>query len=237
MNEINKMTYKEFINSILETRGRFECGNEYHERHHIKPKCMQGTNDKNNLIDLFAREHFEAHRLLALENPDNEKLVYAWWNMSHMNKAKQRNYEITAEEYEEAKLAFSKAISEEMKGRKFSDETLKKMKDTAKERFIIPENNPMYGKKHSEESKNKISEGNRNPSKETRRKMSNAKDKKAVICLTTGIIYESVREAERQTGVDSGSIVKCCQGKKKHKSAGKDPITGEKLIWEYYKGE
>jgi hypothetical protein len=32
------MTYQEFIDNILNTRGRFSCGNEYHERHHIKPK-------------------------------------------------------------------------------------------------------------------------------------------------------------------------------------------------------
>ena len=63
------MMYREFIDNILQTRGRFNCGDEYHERHHITPKCMSGANDENNLIDLFAREHFEAHRLLALDNP------------------------------------------------------------------------------------------------------------------------------------------------------------------------
>ena len=81
------MTYEEFINNILETRGRFACGEEYHERHHIVPKCMGGTNDEDNLIDLFAREHYEAHRLLVLENPNNHKLAYAW---SMMARAKKR---------------------------------------------------------------------------------------------------------------------------------------------------
>ena len=71
-------TYEEFIQNILKTRGRFECGDEYHERHHIVPKCMGGTDEEDNLIDLFAREHFMAHKLLALENRDNDKLVYAW---------------------------------------------------------------------------------------------------------------------------------------------------------------
>lgn len=56
------MTYIEFINNILDTRGRFSCGDEYHERHHITPRCMGGTDDNDNLIDLFAREHFEAHK-------------------------------------------------------------------------------------------------------------------------------------------------------------------------------
>ena len=75
------MLYAEFIDNILKTRGRFNCKEQYHETHHIVPKCLNGTDSECNLIDLFAREHFIAHKLLALENPENEKLVYAWWCM------------------------------------------------------------------------------------------------------------------------------------------------------------
>ena len=74
------MTYNEFIQNILDTRGRFACGERYHERHHIVPRCMEGSNNKSNLIDLYAREHFIAHKLLAEENPNNYKLQYAYWN-------------------------------------------------------------------------------------------------------------------------------------------------------------
>lgn len=56
--------------------------------------------------------------------------------------------------------------------------------------------------------------------------------RKLVICITTGEIYESLSEASRQTGVDQGSISKCCNSKLK--SAGKHPETGEKLVWRYY---
>ena len=30
-----EITYQDFIQNILNTRGRFNCGDEYHERHHI----------------------------------------------------------------------------------------------------------------------------------------------------------------------------------------------------------
>ena len=70
------MTYNEFIQNILSTRGRFNV-NGYKERHHILPKCMGGNDDKENLIDLTAQEHYEAHRLLAIENPDNNSLQLA----------------------------------------------------------------------------------------------------------------------------------------------------------------
>ena len=54
-----------------------------------------------------------------------------------------------------------------------------------------------------------------------------------VICITTGKIYRSTREASRDTGVDNSFICKCCKGK--YKSAGKHPETGEPLVWEYIK--
>ena len=36
---------------------------------------------------------------------------------------------------------------------------------------------------------------------------------KAVIDVTTGVVYESIMEAARATGLDSGSISKCCNGR------------------------
>ena len=154
-------TYKEFINNILETRGRFACGEEYHERHHIVPRCMGGTDGKDNLIDLFAREHFIAHRLLVLENPDNDKLIYAWNCMAHMENQYQERYEITAEEYEELKIAQSKALSKMFKGRIVSEETKQKQSKAQKDRMKNPENCSFYGKHHSEESKRILSENHK----------------------------------------------------------------------------
>lgn len=72
---------------------------------------MNGTDDNNNLIDLFAREHFVAHKLLALENPDNKKLTYAWWNMCQCPGSSQKRVDVTPEEYEEARKAYAKKFS------------------------------------------------------------------------------------------------------------------------------
>ena len=92
------MTYKDFIQNILDSRGRFGCNEEYHERHHIVPKCLGGSNDKENLIDLYAREHFIAHQLLAKENPQELKLVQAYNIMAFTHTDKQNRYEATPEE-------------------------------------------------------------------------------------------------------------------------------------------
>ena len=181
-------TYEQFIQNILDTRGRFACGEEYHERHHIVPRCMDGSDDEENLIDLFAREHFIAHKLLAKEYPNNKSLQYSFFMMSRESQSRGRDYQVTPEEYEESKKVFSESISGEnsmwygthrvgdknpMYGKTHSqearekirraalnrsEETLDKIRQKAKERLLIPENNPMLGKKHSQEAKKKQSD-------------------------------------------------------------------------------
>ena len=54
---------------------------------------------------------------------------------------------------------------------------------------------------------------------------------KAVLCLETGKIYGSTMEAEREMGINNSNIAMCCNGKRK--SAGKHPVTGERLHWKY----
>lgn len=101
------MTYKDFINNIIKVRGRVIYDDEYHEVHHVVPRCKNGTDDENNLIDLYAKEHFIAHKLLAEENPDDDQLVYAYALMAFVKDKNQKRYELTPEEYEEARRTFS----------------------------------------------------------------------------------------------------------------------------------
>lgn len=186
---MENITYEEFINNILDTRGRFNCGEEYHERHHIVPKCMGGSNDEENLIDLFAREHFEAHRLLALENPSNKGLQFAWWNMCQCSGMSKKRETVTPEEYEEARRVIAEKYSGENHpsyGRHLSEETKKKIRDANIKRFQNPEErkkisdarkgekNPNYGIPKSEEIKRKIGESNKGKirSEEVKQKIS-----------------------------------------------------------------
>lgn len=71
---------------------------------------------------------------------------------------------------------------------------------------------------HSSETISKIRESHigHKPSKDTIQKMKTTKMKKygnQVLCIETGIIYPSMGEAMRLTGIDKTSISRCCSGK------------------------
>lgn len=49
----------------------------YQESHHVLPRCMGGTDAKENLVDLTAEEHYVAHQLLVKMYPGNGRLAHA----------------------------------------------------------------------------------------------------------------------------------------------------------------
>ena len=84
-------------------------------------------------------------------------------------------------------------------GRKFSEEHLRKMSEVQKGKYL------------SEETKKKIRE----------------KTGKKVICIETGIVYNSTREVEKVFYVAHEHISRCCRGKQK---------TVGGYHWRYYGG-
>lgn len=93
----------------------------YSERHHIVPRSLGGLDDKQNLVDLTAREHFICHWLLTKIHTGEarSKMIYALNGMKRTNKEQQR-YEtsITSRVYAWLKEEFGKTHSATMKGRK-----------------------------------------------------------------------------------------------------------------------
>lgn len=52
--------------------------NGYSENHHIIPRCMSGTNEKDNITTLTYREHFIAHLLLTKIYKEHQGINYAF---------------------------------------------------------------------------------------------------------------------------------------------------------------
>jgi hypothetical protein len=70
------MNYQEHYDRLI-SRARNRKLDCYSESHHIIPRCMNGTDDKDNLVRLTAREHFIAHLLLVKIYPKSYGLVKA----------------------------------------------------------------------------------------------------------------------------------------------------------------
>lgn len=60
---------------------------------------------------------------------------------------------------------------------------------------------------------------------------------KKIKCINTGKVFDNAKEAARFYNMEknSSNISRCCKGERK--TAGKDPVTGESLRWEYYEEE
>lgn len=102
-----------------------------------------------------------------------------------------------------------KRMSDAHKGKTHSEETRRKLSEANKGRVISKETR----KKMSEA--NKISHKGRIHSEEERRKISASRGGHPVMCVETGIVYESIRDAERQTGINSGNVSLACNGHRK----------------------
>jgi hypothetical protein len=140
-------------------------------RHHIIPKHMGGKDDPTNLIELTVEEHAEAHRELYFANGHKQDHI-AWKTLAgqmtreeairkvriQSNKDRWKDPELAKRIKENMKKAATSAWAEgrqevrknlNFKGRKHSEETLKKMADKRKEYWSNPENR----KKQSERIK------------------------------------------------------------------------------------
>lgn len=121
--DVPNLSYFEYIDKIIEERGQWGISSdEYWEGHHIIPKCLGGegnTKSKHpNIIRLYPEEHYIAHKLLALENPNNRKLVSAWEMMIHPKGKTNRKYTISEEDYAISRKLWSKHMSENNPGLK-----------------------------------------------------------------------------------------------------------------------
>jgi len=70
------MNYQLIYSNLIE-RAKNRIIEDYTESHHIIPRCMNGSDDDSNLVNLTPEEHYLAHQLLIKIYPNNQKLVKA----------------------------------------------------------------------------------------------------------------------------------------------------------------
>lgn len=162
--------YSRWYNQIVKNaQNRVTEG--YTERHHIQPRSLGGTDDKSNLVDLTAREHFICHWLLTkmYAGEARGKMINALYLMQGKNQHQDRY--INSKVYANLREEYSQYISNLNKGRvqplaenvkqkaaqigrkrsPFSEEWKAKM-SAAK----LGENNNRFGVEVSEDTRRKI---------------------------------------------------------------------------------
>ena len=173
------MNYQKIYSSLIKRAKTRELIEGYKESHHITPKCLGGSDDADNLVDLTAREHFIAHLLLAKIH-NNSKL----WVAVLMMKGKKQRY-INGRLYEMAKKQRSLHMkgNQNAKGAVIPQSTRDAIAESNKNRGftdVMREKCTFKGKKHTDEHKLHMSQilTNRIFSDETKKRMSEAQKKR-----------------------------------------------------------
>jgi hypothetical protein len=84
------MNYQDHYNRLIDRAKTRSTPTGYTETHHILPRCLGGSDDKDNLVQLTPEEHYVAHQLLIKIHPTNDSLVYAA-NMMTVGENRQTN--------------------------------------------------------------------------------------------------------------------------------------------------
>jgi len=160
--------YKKWYYAIIAKASVRTERTAYTERHHIIPVSLGGSNFKENLVDLTGREHFICHWLLTkfCIGAARPKMLSAMYMMQAKNKHQYRY--VNSRVYAHIREEFSQIMSKKFTGRIVTPEQRAKIGNANRGKKYPPRSkefreartgskHPMFGKKHSEESKAKMS--------------------------------------------------------------------------------
>lgn len=219
------MDYRKVYEDFIESRkSLLHPEGEYLERHHIVPKSLGGSDAPENLILLTPGDHYFAHLCLAKIHGGPQ--WGAVWCMVKMTVSRRRKR--AAQVYGNRRLVsvarreFARAQSERLAGVQYRDRQKKHTIHNEDGRTLtgpVSELVDLTGVSFASMSKlvngkqaytrsgwylcaDALKDARRKHSEHGRRlaAVSN-KNAKKVRCVETGVIYESIREAARSTGI------------------------------------
>lgn len=199
---IKKYGWDNFIHEILYSGLTYDEANEK-ERELIK---MYKSHDKNFGYNI---EHGgNIKKVIAIETIEkNRKAQNTPEARERLRKYNERRWS-NPEEHKKMSERFS-GEKNPMYGKKLSKEHLQKLREGLKKvewKGKFGSENNFYGKHHTSEVKQRISEANMG---------GNNGKAVSVKCIETGEVYPCINDAQRDTGIHSSSISKCCLGKVK----------------------
>lgn len=117
----NKYLAKYF--KLIEFRQKEPAKSGIVEIHHIIPKSMGGSNKKQNLVYLTAREHYIAHKFLCriTSGKNLEKMIHALWGMSNRCINNPDHNYLTSKNYESARKLFLTIAGNSTRGKTYEE--------------------------------------------------------------------------------------------------------------------
>ena len=187
------MNYQRIYDEIIErakSRGlNKKLLDGYFERHHIIPKCLGGTNSKDNLVLLTGREHYLCHKLLHKANKNHKGLFLAFHKMSLSKRLCQERYNISSRDYEFLKIEF----------KKFNTGSL----------------NPMFGKTLSEKAKRAVSIASSRPKSEEHKRLIGLGNKGKIVSEESKEKIKIARQKQIMKPISEETRVKMREARKR----------------------
>lgn len=114
------MNYNKIYHNIISNRLQNPVSSEYTECHHILPKSLGGTDDKSNLVNLLAREHFICHLLLTKMYKEGSvewiKMIKAFMRMFSESEFQKRYSNNKWYEYLKINYSIAQSLNQSGKG-------------------------------------------------------------------------------------------------------------------------
>lgn len=186
------------------------------EKHYINIYDAINSDDYYNIAEGGRKDPFAGktdEEILEIRRKASESLSKVNKGENHPNFGKKTK--------EETKIKISKSL----KGRPLSEERKKNISLGLKRR-----NNK---NKFNLNVRNFSTSKAENSSRSKKKHINSRCSKNKILCITTGIIYNNLKDASSDTGANPTSISKCCNGKRK--TAGK-LSDGTKLTWKVIEG-
>jgi hypothetical protein len=202
-----------------------------HERHHIIPKSMGGSNKKENIVCLTYKEHFLAHWLLTkfAEGKDKIKMLHALAMMSNKNSLGNKNKRnskriISAWQYEVSASARSKSMMDKKiaLGHKKTYESNQKHSKKMKEFYLTLEGKEIIEKRKINMIGNKIAKGGHSHTEDTKIKLRGKNHWRSIPirCINDQREFFGAGDASRFYKLSVGKIRSVLNGKREQTTCG-----------------
>lgn len=214
---------REIFKDVVGYEGLYQVSNLGRVRSSYSGKILRSATKKrgyqyvNLYKDKISKMH-QVHRLVAMtfipnpnnlpivnhkdEDPTNNNVENLEWCTHTYN----INYGTARQRISESRIGHNFGLvgeSAPMYGKRHSEETKKKISNSLK-----GDKNHFYGKNHSEETKNKISN-----TLKGRGSGGNNPSAKKVLCVTTGETFDCVKDASTKYNLSHSALCNCCKGR------------------------